>query len=71
MSLCTLSIVHTIFSFWFFEINEGILRNWKIIVGSNSFSNLRLINLTPVCIDSLVESCKITVILVGSMLPNL
>ena len=28
-----------IFSFWSFEISEGILRNQKIIIGIDSFSN--------------------------------
>ena len=53
------------------EISEGILRNQKIIIGLDSFSNQRLIHLAPLCIDYPVESCKITVILFGSMLPNL
>ena len=34
-----------IFSFWSFEISEGILRNQKIIIGLDSFSNHRLIYL--------------------------
>ena len=33
----TLSIVQIIFSFWSFEISEGILRNQKIIIGLDSF----------------------------------
>ena len=41
----TSSIVQIIFSFpfWPFEISEGILRNQKIIIGLDSFSNQRLI----------------------------
>ena len=73
----TASIVLIIISFWFFEISEGILRNQKIIIGLDSFSNQRLIYLFPfwfnnsLCIEYLVESCIITVIHLGSMLPNL
>ena len=33
------SIVQIIFSFWPFEISEGILRNQTIIIGLDSFSN--------------------------------
>ena len=33
----TSSIVQIIFSFWSFEISEGILRNQKIIIGLDSF----------------------------------
>ena len=33
------SIVQIIFSCWSFEISEGILRNKKIIIGLDSFSN--------------------------------
>ena len=51
----TSSIVQIIFSFWFFEIREGILRNqkiiilrnWKIIIGLDSFSIQHLIYLAP------------------------
>ena len=39
----TSSIVQIIFSFWSFEISENILRNQKIIIGLDSFSNLPLI----------------------------
>ena len=35
------SIVQIIFSFWSFEISEGILRNQKLIIGLDSFSNQR------------------------------
>ena len=35
----TSSIVQIIFSFWSFEVSEGILRNQKIITGLDSFSN--------------------------------
>ena len=61
-------------SFWSFEISEDILRNQKII-GLDSFSDQRLINLAPfgysLCIDYPVANCKITVILFGFMLSNL
>ena len=43
----TSSIVQIIFSFWCSEISEGVLRNQKIIIGLDSFSNQRLIYLTP------------------------
>ena len=71
----TSPIMQIIFSFWSFEISEGILRNPKIIISLDSFSNQRIIYLAPfglnsLCIDYPVESCKITVILFGSMLPN-
>ena len=39
MSPRTSSIVQIIFSLWSFEISEGILRNQKIIIGLDSFSN--------------------------------
>ena len=42
-SLRTSSIVQIIFSFWSFEISEGILRNQKIIICLDSFSNQLLI----------------------------
>ena len=40
---------------------NGMLRNQKIIIGLDSFSNQRLIHLdnTSLCIDYTVESCKI------------
>ena len=38
----TSSIVQIIFSFWSFEISEGILRNQKITIGLESFSNQSL-----------------------------
>ena len=44
-SPCTSSIVQIIFSFWSFEISEGILRNQKFIIGLDSFSNQRFIYL--------------------------
>ena len=34
----TSSIVQIIFSFWSFEISEGILRNQKLFIGLDSFS---------------------------------
>ena len=70
-------IVQIIFSFWSFEISEGIRRNQKIIIGLDLFSNQGLnifgphLVFTSLCIDYTVEKCKITVILFGSMLPNL
>ena len=42
----TSSTVQNIFSFWSFEISKGILRIQKFI-GSESFSNQRLIYLAP------------------------
>ena len=70
------SIVQIIFSFRSFEISEGILRNQKINIGLDSFSNQSLLYLasldyTKFFIDYPVERCKITVIHFGSMLPNL
>ena len=44
------SIVQIIFSFWSFEISEGILRNQKIIIGLDSFSNQRFNLVGPICI---------------------
>ena len=73
----TSSIVQIIFSFWTLEISEGILRNQKIIIGLDSFSNHCSnifgphLDFTSLCIDYAVEKCKITVILFGSMLSNL
>ena len=46
-SLGTSSIVQVIFSFWSFEISEGILRNQKLIIGQDLFSNQCLIYLVP------------------------
>ena len=71
-------IVQIIFFFWSFDISEGILRNLKIMIGlDTSSSNLdfkkyigpHLVN-TSLCIDYPVESCKITVIFFGSVLPK-
>ena len=45
----TSSIVQIIFSFLSFEISEGILRNQKITIGLESFSNQRL-NIDPIWI---------------------
>ena len=72
----TSSKVQVIFSFWSFEISEDILRNQKLIIGQDSFSNQSLIfwshlDNTSLCIDYPVERFKISVILFGSMLPNL
>ena len=36
-----------IFFFWSFEISEGILRNQKIIIGLESFSNQRFNTFGP------------------------
>ena len=46
----TSSIVQIIFSFWSFEISEGILRNQKIIIGLDSFSNQRVDIFGPIWI---------------------
>ena len=56
----TSSIVRIIFFFWSSEINEGILRNQKFIIGLDSFSNQRLyiwlcLDNTSLCIDYHVE----------------
>ena len=40
-------IVQIIFSFWSFEISEIIRINQKIIIGSDSFLNQRLMYLAP------------------------
>ena len=45
----TSSIVQIIFSFWFFEINEDILRNQKCI-GLDLFSNQRFNVFGPILI---------------------
>ena len=77
ISLLLPSIVQIIFSFWSFEISGCILRNQKIIIGLDSFSNQHLIYIWPhfdfnnLCIDYRAERCEITVILFGSMLSNL
>ena len=38
-SSCISFMVQIIFSFWSFEISEGILRNKKFVISSYSFSN--------------------------------
>ena len=43
----TSPIVQIIFSFWSFQISEGILRKQKIIMGLESFSYQRLIYFAP------------------------
>ena len=60
----TSSIVQ-ITSFWSFEFSEDILRNQKIIIGLDTFSNQHLIYLAPFGLYYIVfvERCKITVIL--------
>ena len=73
----TSSKVQIIFSFRSFESSGGILRNQKLIIGLDSFSNQPSIYLansdnTSLCIDYHLENCfKLTVILFVSMLPNL
>ena len=42
-------IAQIIFSFWSFEISEDILRNQKIVVGVDTFSNQHFIYLAPFC----------------------
>ena len=37
--------VQIIFSLWSFEISEGILKNYKSIIGLDSFSNQRFLYL--------------------------
>ena len=53
-----------------------LLRNLKFIIGLDSFSNQILyiwlsLDNSSLCIDFPVERCKITVILFGSILPNI
>ena len=72
----TSSIAQIIFSFWSFEISGGIPRNQKIIKGLDSFSKQHLLfwphlDFTSLCNDYPIKSCKIALILFGSMLPNL
>ena len=47
--LCRLAALKSlyIFSFWSFEISEGILRNQKSIIGLDSFTYQRLIPFAP------------------------
>ena len=76
MSPRTSSIVQIIFSFWSFEISEGILSYKKIIIGLGTFSNQRFtqwlyLDNTSLFVDFPVESGKITVFLFGSILSNL
>ena len=74
----TSSIVQIIFSFSSFEIREDILRNQKIIIGLDSYSNQRSINTGLILIihvlvvvsTSLLKVFTATLFL-GSMLPNL
>ena len=68
--------MQVIFSFWSFEIREDILRNQKLIIGQDSFLTNDYyiwshLDNTSLCIDNPVESCKISVIFFGFMLPNL
>ena len=62
MSPRTSSIVQIIFCFWSFEISEGILRNQKIIIGLDSFSNQRLTSLAPFDYDSLLIMIGISIV---------
>ena len=41
----TSPIVQIIFSVWSFEISQGILRNFKFIIGFDSFANQRFLYL--------------------------
>ena len=43
----TSSIVQIIFSFWSFEISQGILRYQKIVIGLDSFSNQSFLYFDP------------------------
>ena len=72
----TSSITLIVFSLKSFEISEDVLRNQKIIIGLDSFSNS--VQYMWLCLDNNslrndcpVESCKITVFLFGLMLLNL
>ena len=67
-SLRTSSIVHIIFSFWSFEISEGILNYQKFIIGLDTFSNQHYIYIW-LCLDntSLRRKLQITVFLFGSI----
>ena len=72
----TSTIVQIIFSFWSFEISEGILRYQKLIIGLDQFSNQRLYIWFVLIIlvfvsTSLSKIEKNTVFLFGSILPNL
>ena len=58
----TSSIVQIIFCFWSFEISEGILRNQKIIIGLDSFSNQRLTSLAPFDYYSLLIMIGISIV---------
>ena len=72
----TSSIVQIIFSFRSFEISEGILRNQKFIIGldfillTNVLCIWFCLDNISLCIDYSFESCKITVFIFGSILPN-
>ena len=72
----TSSIVQVIFSFWSFEISEDILRTQDLLsVKIHFLTNVSYIwphlDNTSLCIDYPAEKCKFSVILFGSMLPNL
>ena len=41
------SVPLDIFSFWSFYISDDILRNQKIIIGLDTFSNRHIIHLAP------------------------
>ena len=81
-ALKSLAVLHPYCRFYFhfrsFVISEEILRNQKIIIGLDLlFPMFNIFGLildnTSLCIDypQAVESCKIMVILFGSMLPDL
>ena len=64
----TSSILQIIFSFWSFEIREGIRRNQKIIVGLDPFPYQRLVYLDLFGLYKSLyrlpfKNCKITVFL--------
>ena len=71
-------LIHsTDYYFLSFDFSKGILRNQKISLGLDSFSHHCLNIFGPylvfasLCSNNAVEKCKITVILLGCILPNL
>ena len=66
----TSSIVQIIFSFWSFEISEGILRNQKLIIGLDSFSNQRLYIWLWIILV-FVSTSLLEIEIFGYILPNL
>ena len=73
----TSSIVQIIFSFWSFEIREGTLRNQKIKIGLDSFSNQRFNIFGPILIilvfvwTTLFKVAKLQNFSLAPCLPNL